>query len=224
MGRVPYRQREQPVPSQPIQDDLSRGLVHVEIGPRLEKAMTAVFLVAVFSVPVLQMVVQLVRGEGVPVMALFQHLPTVANLHAYEKDLERNSVAKGFIQPRLQMLLSGQLGVGNSNVVQGRDGWLFYRPGIDFLTAPGLLEQNRLALRRKELLEAGERVPSPDPRPAILAFAEDCRKAGVHLVIVPVPDKAMLQPAQLSARLASAVPGPAPANRDYAGLIKELRA
>jgi len=186
--------------------------------------MTGLFLTAIFSVPIVQLVHEYTGKQQVQEGSVFQQLPTVENLHAYEKELERSSATKQFIQPRLQFLLSGCLGVGNTKVVLGCDGWLFYRPDVDFLTAPGLLDETRLAQRKKELVDAGEKSPSPDPRPAILAFAADCRKAGVHLVVVPVPDKAMLQPAQLTTRLACAVPGPALANCDYDRLLQELRA
>ena len=121
------------------------------------------------------------------------------------------------------MSLSGLLGFGTTNVILGRDGWLFYRPGIELLTGSGLLDPGRLAVAKRELIEAGEANPSPDPRPAILAFQEDCRKAGVHLVIMPVPDKTMLQPAELSARAKRRAPSGVPANVDYARMLDQLR-
>ena len=103
------------------------------------------------------------------------------------------------------------------------DGWLFYRPGIEFVTGPGLLDPDRIALRKRELIDSGEACPSPDPRPAIRAFLEDCRTAGVHLVVVPVPDKATLQPAELTSRFDRNSQGVMPSNVDFAMFLDELR-
>ena len=210
-------------PSPPEQEDLNRGILPTEIAPGLARAMSGLFVVAIFLVPVLQVGVELFRGGTVQALTLFRRPPTQENLHAFEKDLEDQSVVRNAVQPLLQQALTRSLGFGNASVVVGREGWLFYRQGVDFLTSPGLLDQVRLRLRAKELLDGGEKNPCPDPRAAILAFHEECRKAGVHLVVVPVPDKAMLQPAELTARLAFSTPCEAPTNADHARLLAELR-
>jgi alginate O-acetyltransferase complex protein AlgJ len=204
--------------------DLNRGILPTAVSPWLARAMTALFLAAVFAVPAAQVAADLARKRGVQALEVFTRFPSPANLHGYEKELETQSAARALVQPHLQLLLSSYQGFGNPEAILGRGGWLFYRPGVDFLTGPGLLDGTRLRLRRRELIEAGEKNPSPDPSPAILAFHEDCRKAGVHLVVVPVPDKAMLQPAELTARLAFSAPVAAPANPDYPRFLQGLRA
>ena len=150
--------------------------------------------------------------------------PHARNLDAFEKDLTRQSFARQFVKPRLQLSLSRELGFGTTQVILGREGWLFYRPGIDWLTGPGLLDATRLALRKRDLLDEGEAKPSPDPLPAIRAFHQDCRKAGVHLVVVPVPDKATLQAAELTSRFDRKDPGGPPVNVDYRRFLQDLRA
>ena len=36
--------------------------------------------------------------------------------------------------------MTGWLGAGNERVYPGRDGWLFYRPDVEYLTGPGFLD------------------------------------------------------------------------------------
>jgi hypothetical protein len=205
-------------------ENLSRGILPTDISPWLARALTSLFLAMIFAVSLVQVAVELGQRQDVQALEVFRRLPTQDNLHGYEKELDRQSVVKQRVQPWLQEALSRYLRYGNSNVIVGNEGWLFYRPGVDFLAGPGLLDQTRLRLREKELAEAGEKNPCPDPRPAIRAFHDDCRRAGVHLVVVPIPDKAMLQPAELTRRLTFVEPVPVSANTDYPRLLEELRA
>jgi alginate O-acetyltransferase complex protein AlgJ len=186
--------------------------------------MTAGFLALIFALPAVQLAFELVFERDIQALKVFTRLPTPENLGRFERDVSRRSLARQLVQPRLQLALSRYLGFGTADVLRGRDDWLFYRPGVEFLTGPGLLDGSRLSLRRQDLIEAGEVHPNPDPRPAILAFQEDCRGAGVHLVVVPVPDKAMLQPAELTSRSLTPVPVDVPANPDHPRLLEELRA
>ena len=57
------------------------------------------------------------------------------------------------------------------------------------------------SVKRKDVTGSGKAIAHPDPRPAILQFARECRAAGARLVLMPIPDKAMLQPAQLTRRM-----------------------
>ncbi len=106
----------------------------------------------------------------------------------FEDRLEDESALVKLVLPPTQHILSGLLGAGNEKVYCGRDGWLFYRPEIDYLTGPGFLEPRELAYR-----EENESVQS-DPRLAILQFNEQLRRRGIHLVVLPVPVKPMVHP------------------------------
>lgn len=207
-----------------VAEDLNRGVLPTEISRPLAWLMTGLFLAMIFALPVAQTLIELSREGRIRALDVFTRLPTRENLHQYEKDLDHQSVAKRWMQPRVQLALSQSLAYGNTNAVIGRDGWMFYRPGVELLTGRGLLDDARLRLRTRELREAGEKHPAADPRIAIRAFDEDCRRAGVHLVVLPVPDKAMLQPAELTTRLAFDEPTAPPTNRDYFRLLDELRA
>jgi alginate O-acetyltransferase complex protein AlgJ len=223
-GPAQRRPRLASAPARSTQEDLNRGDLRTDISHTAAWAMTIGFLALIFAVPVAQMAFERVRKRDIQGLEVLTRFPTRENLDRFEKDLSRQSFARQLVQPRVQLALSQYLDFGNANVLRARDGWLFYRPGVDFLIGPGLLDETRLWLRNKELSEAGESHPSPDPRPAILAFHEDCRKSGAHLVVVPVPDKAMLQPAELTSRFLFESPIEVPINPDYPRLLEDLRA
>jgi alginate O-acetyltransferase complex protein AlgJ len=229
MQAQPIPQPDQPVaattgvPDVPALEDISRGILPTAVRPALARLLTGLFLLGIFTVPVVQVVGEWARGRHVQALDVFAQWPTRESLHQYEKELEKHSAARHAVQPRLQMALTRYGGVGNSNALLGRDGWLYYRPGVEYLTGPGLLDETRLRLRKKELADAGEKNPCPDPRPAIVAFDAACREAGVHLVVVPVPDKAMLQPGELTLRLAGRTDGDVPRNVDHSSLLAGLR-
>ncbi len=203
-------------------DDLNRGILTTEISPGLARVITAAFVTALLALPIAQAALELRREGRIQAFDVFRRVPTKANLSAFETALTRQSYARETVRPGLQRALSERLGFGTATAIVGLDGWLFYRPGIDWVTGGGFLDPARLARRRKELEDNGETLGSPDPRPAIRAFHEDCRKAGVHLVVVPVPDKVTLEPHRLSPRYDRAAYD-RPTNVDYRRFVAELR-
>ena len=69
-------------------------------------------------------------------------------------------------------------------VVEGYDGWLFYRPGIDALT-------QRIDLSAPASVDAAS---------AIIAFRDQLRSRGIHLLVLPLPNKETIYPEQLTRR------------------------
>ena len=78
----------------------------------------------------------LVRGELSPAWSSARVMFEPTHLHGFEQGLEHNSIFKAAVQPRVQNFLTGRLGFGNEKVVVGRAGWLYYQPGLGFLTGP----------------------------------------------------------------------------------------
>ena len=109
----------------------------------------------------------------------------------------------------LQGVLTGPLRSGNEQVVVGNAGWLFFRPDVEALTGPGFLEP---PVVRPGV--TGARRQS-NPLPAIRRFAEDLRKRGVDLLILPIPSKGTL--------LARTAKTGAPHNASYRQFLNELR-
>ncbi len=116
----------------------------------------------------------------------------LARMDDFERGLEDGSVLRRAL-PAAQRLLSGWGGVGNEKVYLGRDGWLFYRPGVDYLTGPGFLAPAVLERRRRSG-PGWQDAPQPDPRRAILDFHRQLADRGVSLLVMPVPTKAMIYP------------------------------
>ena len=228
------------------QDESVLELSSTEISPRVARIMSWTFVALICFVPLLQLTVETTRAQRPQVLNLFVpfwasvrqaaggHLAEAAIamrpsltrefLRGFEDELERASVTKSYVQPRMQTLLTGLFGFGNEKGVVGRNGWLFYQPGIDYLAGPDFIEKSHLEALAKKMVDK-QRIaePYPDPRPAILGLNRDLGKYGIRLVVLPAPEKAALQLAQLTRRSflqQSAVP---PSNRGYRRFAAELQ-
>lgn len=126
----------------------------------------------------------------------------IADLQAFESRLESETELTRTLLPPVQWLQTRLLGAGNEQVYPGRDGWLFYRPDVEYATGRGFLDPAVLRGRSRSG-EAWEAPPRPDPVPAIAALARDLRARGIDLLVVPVPVKPVIHPERLSARYAA---------------------
>jgi alginate O-acetyltransferase complex protein AlgJ len=113
-------------------------------------------------------------------------IPAPWQFRLYEDSLVLTSTAGKLLRPWTQWVLTGWLGVGNEKVDIGRNGWLYYSDGVQYVTGPGFLDRAQLNRR----LSNGYK--QPDPRKAIFQFFDELRAAGVSLVVMPIPDKAMI--------------------------------
>jgi alginate O-acetyltransferase complex protein AlgJ len=123
----------------------------------------------------------------------------LGDIHAYETQLEDTSIVVDWLLPRVGGVLIGRLGAGNESAYCGREGWLFYRPGIDYVVGDGFLEPKVMEGRRRAASE-GETPVQPDPIAAIVEFRDRLRERGVELVIVPAPGKLSIEPDRFSGR------------------------
>lgn len=125
------------------------------------------------------------REEGRPqAFDLFAQPPSQDALRAFERTLEDRSWSANAVRAPFQRLRHAFLGDLGAKVVPGREGWLFYRQGVDYLVQswPG----------------AGEGSPD-DPLPAIVDFRDQLAVRGVELLIAIAPGKASMYPKQLVA-------------------------
>jgi alginate O-acetyltransferase complex protein AlgJ len=212
-------------PTDPSHDErLRRGIIDTEISRGVARGLAVVFVVGIFAVPVAQEALQRARGDDSVLPELFRHAPTRQSLRQFEDDLEQASYAKDWVQPRVQALLSRFGRVGNKKAVVGRDGWLYYKPGVDFVGGPGFLAPGTIEGRERAAREAGGPEIAADPRPAILAFANALAARGIALVLFPVPDKAMLEPRQLHGRGPAGGARAVPRNPSWRAFVDELQA
>ncbi len=204
---------------------------HTEIAGWLARTMTAVFVLAVFVVPLLhELSGPAEQGESRTVAcwprccSIFTTLPEVAiafdradgdlwqrtlaanarllkNIDLYEGSLKEESDLVGRLLGPTQYCLAKWGRLGNEKAYLGSEGWLFYRPSVDYVTGPGFLDPRMLA-KRSQSGKPYATPPQPDPRVAIIDFAEQLRRRGISLILVPAPGKASLQPERLSPRYA----------------------
>ncbi len=144
---------------------------------------TAGFLAVIAGVGVFQTAVELGGGRVPQALDVFAREPTAENLRAYESRLEESSVSARALRPWVQYAQFRLFENGEKTVV-GRDGWLFYRPGVEYVT---------------------ERPPAPkpeygDPLAAILGFRSQLDARGIRLLVVPAPNKESVYPEKATRR------------------------
>jgi hypothetical protein len=188
-------------PTDPSHDlELRRGILHTRISRPLAWALVIPFLLAIYAIPIAQVVHDRRAGDESVLMDLFRHAPTRESLRAFEDELDKSSSAREYFRPQVQAELTRLGRYGNRKATVGLDGWLFYTPGVTAVGGPPFLDPNVLAARRSGAEAAGDPPLSPDPRPAVLDFARFLAGRGIRLVLFPVPDKVSLQPVQLHGR------------------------
>ena len=117
----------------------------------------------------------------------------------YADALKDDSLLTDALLPPAQRIMTGWLGVGNEQAYLGRDGWLFYRPGVDYVTGPGFLTRRHVRARRDAVKEWQD-APGLEPLAAIVDFARQLNGRGIRLVLMPTPVKPTIHPERLSAR------------------------
>ncbi|MCP5488714.1 MAG: hypothetical protein H7A43_08690 [Verrucomicrobia bacterium] len=119
-------------------------------------------------------------------------------IDATETAVDDEGAVAAFLRPWAQAGLWA-VGAGNEQVYRGRQGWMFYRAGLDSVTAPGFLNPAQWA-RRQAMSAEWDEPPQPDPLLALNRFHRDLQARKIELILVPVPVKPELLPDQFSAR------------------------
>jgi hypothetical protein len=157
-----------------------------------ERFLILVFLAFLVAIPAGQTVLELRRGERPQALALFAQKPTAANLRAYERDLEDSSQAARWARPWAQYAQFAWFKDGGEKALLGREGWLFYKPGVQYLT------------QRPESLGASS--SAAEALAAIVSLRDQLEARGIGLLVVPAPNKESVYPEKLTRR-AEALPG-----------------
>lgn len=153
---------------------------------RQQRFLVVAFIVLVFGVGLTQATIELTRGERPQVLNLFTQAPTEANLRAFEAELEDASWFAQRLRPWMQYVHFAVLEDAGEKGLWGREGWLFYKPGVQYLVEP-----------------------CPDMAQvvsAVVSFREQLAARGIHLLVVPAPGKASVYPDMLTRRAANAGP------------------
>ncbi len=198
---------ESPVHRKHTEEESQAELNSTEVRPGVARLLSWGFVLLLLGVPLSQFALELARGQRPAVFQIFEaplggrwaDLTDRRYLAAYETALEKSSPVRSWVQANLQEKMTRFLRVGNHKVVIGRNAWLFYQPGIDYASGADFLGPEALGARMKSMTDReAERDPHPDPRPALSAFIRDLRAQGVSVLLIPVPDKAMVHPENLT--------------------------
>jgi len=139
----------------------------------------------------------------------------------FESSIEEESWLLKALGPAVENVLIGMLGSGSRDVYCGRDGWLFFRPTIEYLTGPGFLDAE--VMKRRALAGAAAQEPvQPDPVRAMVDFRNQLARRGIELVVLPSPAKATVYPERFSARYAQ--PSTPLQNPSFPEFVRRLQA
>ena len=139
----------------------------------------------------------------------------------YEEDLESDSFIARAALPHAQAFTAEFLGLGNEQVHLGRERWLFFQPDVAYLTGPGFLDSSFQLSRARSGDSGAGRSVQPDPLKAIVEFRDQLKSRGIHLIIMPIPVKPMIEPEFLSRSYRPPLPIPLQ-NPSYGIFLKRL--
>ena len=220
------------------------------VAPAVARGLVVGFLTAISVVPIVELtVLRLRRAEGAgTIWSHLSDIPSqvrsfltgaaappssgvwrrvvsanraaLAGLTGFERALDDESLLGQAFRPSAQAVLTAWLGAGNERVYIGHDGWLFYRPDVEYVTGHGFLDPRQLR-RRIGAASEWERPPQPDPRKAITQFHRDLSARGIVLVVMPTPLKPGVHPEMLAPRDAGV--RDVLHNPSYGALVETLR-
>src|SRR6185436_19414528 len=112
--------------------------------------------------PSVRELVRTTRAEG----PLSANRRLLRSMQAVEDSLETDSVLTRALLPGVQLLTTALLGLGNEQVIPGRDRWLFFRPDVEHLSGAPFLDSAALERRRRRGDPSSPAI-QPDPLLAI---------------------------------------------------------
>ncbi len=150
--------------------------------PLYNQLLIVAFLLIVGIVPLVQTLVELRRSERPQVIDLFTEWKNQASLRAFEQSLERASVTARALRPWMQAAQFFGLYEAGEKALVGRDGWLFYAPGVAAMTQ-----------RPQE-----GNTSACEAMSAVIDFRDQLASRGIRLLVVPVPNKESVYPDRLT--------------------------
>jgi acetyltransferase AlgX (SGNH hydrolase-like protein) len=160
--------------------------------------LTIAFLLIIFGVGLFQAGLELSRGERPQCLELFRRAPSADNLRTYEEDLEDASLIVQALRAPMQHLQFATLRDTGEKALLGRDGWFFFKPGVQYLTQPP--KQQAQSFQAGPVANRTEAESQQDPLAAIVSFRDMLAERGIHLLVLPAPGKASVYPDMLTSR------------------------
>ncbi len=168
-------------------------------------ALILVFLGTLTALPWVQVFIEARGDNGIRALDLFTLTPTAQHLRDFEHSLEAANWAAHASRPWVQFAQFEWLGYGGEKALLGRDGWFFYKPGLQDMLA----NANASWPRRTN-----------DPVAAMVHFRDQLAALGIQLLILPVPNKESVYPDRLAARTGQSRSLLAPRTRE---VLRQLR-
>ena len=149
--------------------------------------LTLTFAAILIAPGMIQLAAEWQRGERPQSLDVLTGPPTPARLHAYEQRLETESVTIKTQRPWMQYVQFAWFGDTGSKALLGEAGWYFYRAGVEYAT---------------ERAQPADRAlnGAHDPVPAICDFRDQVAARGIHLIVMPAPNKESVYPDKLTRR------------------------
>ena len=115
----------------------------------------------------------------------------LGDMTAFEDALNERSLVAERARADFQWILTRHLKAGNEQVVVGRQGWLYFRPALDYVMGRGFLDSN--GSKNEAGGKGGSETGSEaNPLDALADFAAQLSGRGIALVVVPIPVKASI--------------------------------
>jgi len=122
-------------------------------------------------------------------------------LRPYEKEMENSSVFALSVRPRMLLTFFFLFRDLGEKGVLGRNGWFFYKPDVDFLVKPSVVDRRSIAV------DPNDKPVSDNPVAAIKKFKDQLSARGIDMLLVIVPGKPSIYPDVVSSRMPPASAG-----------------
>lgn len=109
-------------------------------------------------------------------------------LRKYETELEETSVFANTLRPYMQYFRFALFRDWGEKALQGRNGWLFYKQGVQYLLRPDIND------KRSMVVDPEDKSIKDNVIDSIVAFRDELKKHGCELLVVIVPGKASIYP------------------------------
>lgn len=136
-------------------------------------------------------------------------------LRPYEAEMEKSSVFATTLRPWMQYgyyRLFGDLG---NKGIKGAHGWLFYRPDVEYLVRPDVLNP------KSRTVDANDVAITEDVVGAIVDFRDQLAARGIDLLFVAMPGKPSIYPDLVNPSAQSASAGSISHTRGVLERLKE---
>jgi hypothetical protein len=159
-----------------------------------------IFLAIICTVPWIQALRELRAGQELQALEIFNQAPTATNLRNYERTIEAANWLGRLTRPWVHFFQFRFLKDGAEKVVIGKNGWYFYKPGLQYMLSRPPAETAK---------------HTNDPIAAIVDFRNQLAARGIRLLLVPVPNKESIYPDYLASRPGDFTNALAPRTRHF---------